>query len=260
VISAYGGTFLADPKTGDLIRLSIITSELPPETGTCEVAQTLDYERMRLNGADFLLPAQTLVEFVNRDGSEADNRSVYSNCHEFRGESTLSFEPFPDSAPGESVGAPGRPVNTLPPGLPFKLALTQRIDTATAAAGDPISAELTTDLRDKASRLLVPAGTVVTGRIVKALYRYATRPPTLVLSIKLESLSVGGVSRPIWAVAAPQVARSAFDRKGNLVRQVAPGFPDLPDDDGVAALTFRDVKPGYVVPPGIETNWRTSGP
>jgi len=88
----------------------------------------------------------------------------------------------------------------------------------------------------------------VTGRIVKMLFRYNAGPPTLTLSIKLESLN---------AVAAPLVSTS-FDRKGNLVQRVEILPLDFPDDDGVNSLTFRNAKPGYVVAVGAESSWRTS--
>ena len=246
-----------NPQNANLIRLVLSTDELPPETDSCGIEQTLDYERLHLNQAEFLLPAEILEKSLNRDGSETDSRTVYSNCHEFRGESELKFEPPPD--PG-SAGprAPPVPVSTLPPGLPFKLALTQNINTATAAAGDVVTAKLTTDIRDESSRILVPAGAIVTGRIVKALYRY-TRPSSLTVSIKLESLSDRGESRPIWAAAAPVTSRT-LKRNAYLLTQTQLGPLNVPDDDGVSALTFPNVKPGYVVPRGMETSWRTSGP
>ncbi len=82
----------------------------------------------------------------------------------------------------------------------------------------------------------------------------------MTLSIKLESVTSGGVSAPFLAVAAPDLAETKFQRKGNLVTRVDLGFLDVPDDDGGAALTFQNVKPGYVVPLGLESIWRTSGP
>ena len=257
VTTGYGGTFLVDPKSADLIRLVISTDELPPETGSCGVTQTLDYGRIHLNDADFLFPTQTLVQLTNRDGSETDSHTAYANCHEFRGESQLKLEPLLDAAPARPRTLPV-PVNTLPPGLPFKVALTRSIKAETAAAGDVLTATLTTDIRDKSSRILVPAGTAVRARIVKMLYRY-TKPPSLTVSIQLESIDNGGMIRPIWAVAAPFTPRS-FQRKGYLVLQTEPGLMDIPDDDGVSALTFRNVKPGYVVPAGLESIWRTLGP
>ncbi len=159
VTTAYSGIFLVDSKTADLIHLVINTGILPPETGVCEVTQTLDYGRVRLNDADFLLPTEPLVHLTRPDGSESDNRTVYSACHEFRGESTLSFDDAPNAAgstgPGEAVAPPA---TRVPPRLPFKLTLTQSIDTATAAAGDLIKAKLATNIVDESSKVLGARG------------------------------------------------------------------------------------------------------
>ena len=70
VTSAYGGTFLVDPKTFDLVRLVVRTSGLSPEVGACEATTTLDYGRVRLNDSNFLLPSQAELDIVNIDGRE----------------------------------------------------------------------------------------------------------------------------------------------------------------------------------------------
>jgi hypothetical protein len=52
VITAWEGTFLVDLKTAGLVRLDVMTSQLPAETGACYAASTLDYARVRLQGLD----------------------------------------------------------------------------------------------------------------------------------------------------------------------------------------------------------------
>ncbi len=106
VITGYEGTILVDPKTFDLVRLIVATSQLPAEVGSCQATTTLDYARVRLNEADFMLPTEARLEIVNTDGTEMQNRTVYSACHEFLGKSRLSFdEPSPEPGPLESSGA-----------------------------------------------------------------------------------------------------------------------------------------------------------
>jgi hypothetical protein len=56
VLTAYDGTFLADPKTLNLVRL-VVRQSLPSETGACESTHTLDYSgvkhwRSRLSARD----------------------------------------------------------------------------------------------------------------------------------------------------------------------------------------------------------------
>jgi hypothetical protein len=80
----------------ELIRLTLGTSSIPPETGACEVNNIMSFSRFRLNGSDFLLPSETHLHIKEEAGVETDNLTVYSGCHEFLGESKLSFETPPD--------------------------------------------------------------------------------------------------------------------------------------------------------------------
>jgi hypothetical protein len=194
IATGYDGTFLADPKTLALVRLVLRTDELPAETGVCEATSTLTYGRIRLNDADFLLPAETLLLIISPTGAEDENRTVYSACHEFRGESTVNFD-SPDVAQPK-FGA-GR-VSRLPPGLSFTVALTQDIDASTAAAGDSITAELTTPIRDLSSKILAPKGATVMGRILR-IQRYYQSERNWTLTIRLETLDMGGALVPLLA-------------------------------------------------------------
>jgi hypothetical protein len=267
----YHGTFLVDPKTAELVRLSMGTSELPAETGACELSQTLDYGRVTLNGADFLLPTETRVSLIHTDESEAENRIRYSACHEFRGESTVRYEPAPAVEPAALVGHPVRAL-ALPAGLAFRLSFTERIDTATAAAGDLIRAKLTTAIRDQSSKVLVPEGSAVTGRIVSIRHYYpASRPqhggareangqyPPLVLAVKLETLEVGGVTHPFKATSDSRVQRFA-KVTGGLSQQVDLGPLDRQQDRDAGVFDFWDKTPGYLVESGMESSWVTVAP
>ena len=100
------------------------------------------------------------------DGSELENRTVFSGCHEFLGESSLNFGKAPQVQQAMAQKAALKAL-ALPSGLKFRLALTHAIDTATAAAGDPIKAKLTTPIKEMHNDVLVPKGAAITGRIVR---------------------------------------------------------------------------------------------
>jgi hypothetical protein len=110
------------------------TSELPVEVGACQATTSLDYSRIRIHNSTFLPPREAQLDILNTDGSEWRNRTVFSSCHEFLGQSTLSFDGPPPKA---SVAAQGKALTprplALPAGLQFKLQFTQPIDTETAA-------------------------------------------------------------------------------------------------------------------------------
>jgi hypothetical protein len=59
VVTGYSGTILADPETAELVRLSVRTEELPPETQSCETDSKLEFSTVRLSNDDYLLPMMT---------------------------------------------------------------------------------------------------------------------------------------------------------------------------------------------------------
>ena len=256
MITGYEGTFLADPKTGDLLRLAIRTSQLPAEAKACYVSTMLDYKRVSLGGGDFLLPGTSLLHILNSNGIASDNHTAFSNCHEFLGESTISFD-VPSDGPGaETRRDADAQALTIPAGLPFRLVLTQAIDTATAAAGDAIRGKLTLPIRD-GSKVLVPAGAAVGGRIVRIRQFYGDAP-NVRLELRLESVAAGGVSLPL--AASPD--------NGNSFPKANPANPqqrvELGNLRGVhdrsVEFVFRGISQPYVIPSGLESGWLTAAP
>jgi hypothetical protein len=253
-ITGYDGTFLVDTKTADLVRLVVRTSRLPSETGACYASTTLDYGRVRLRGADFLLPSASTLRIFHIDGGEAENRTVFSNCHEFLGESSIKFDMPSDIQGTEPHHGPIPQAFSIPAGLPFRVALTQEIDTAAAAAGDPIKAKLTTPIRD-GSKVLVPMGAAVAGRIVR-IRRFYGHDAALYLDIRLETVEVGGVS--LRLTATPDGGRSfQKSRTGSLQRRVELGTLRGVEDRS-SSFVFRNVRQPYLIGSGLLSMWVTA--
>jgi len=250
----YEGTFLADLKTGDLLRLAIRTSPLPSETRACYVSTTLDYKRISLAGADFLLPGASLMRILNSNGIVSENHTAFSNCHEFLGESTISFDEPPDVNGADTSNAPGSQDLVIPAGLPLHVALTQAIDTAKAAAGDLIKGKLTAPIRD-GSKVLVPAGAAVGGRIVRIRQFYGAAP-SVRLEFRLETVDVGGVSLPL--VTRPENGNN-FPKAdpANLQRRIELGNLRGLQDRSVE-FVFRGISQPYVIQSGLESGWVTA--
>jgi hypothetical protein len=290
---AYDGTILVDSLTSDLVRLVIRSDQLPTETGACELTQTLDYARVRLHDADFLLPKEARVSVVHTDGSEAENRIQYSACREFRSKSVIRF-PASDGAAQSEASDYGEQVSPLllPPGLPFKVVFTDSINTATAAAGDPIRGKLKSAIRDGSSNVLIPEGTSVMGRITSIRRYYAqanpdlsegrdeksdrswvtiiTGPqastaesrntrqsqPPLVIEIRLESVEIDGAAHPLHAAFTSGLRRFAKS-KGKLPQRVEIGSLDPTRDPNAGSFELWETSPTYVVKSGLESNWVT---
>jgi hypothetical protein len=255
-VTGYDGTFLVNPKTADIARLSIRTSQLPAETGACYSSTTLDYTRIRLQGVEFLLPRLSVMRVFSRDGRVAVNHTVYSNCHEFLGESTLTFGTPTNVPSGEQRSGSASQVFVIPPTLRFRVALTQGIDTATAAAGDSIKAKLMTPIRDR-SKVLVPIGAAITARIVH-IQQFYGGSPSVSFVFKLETVDVGGVSMQL--TATPDTVNSFQKSKpGTLQRRVELGALRSLEERS-AVLEFRDVRLPYLISSGVESTWITATP
>ena len=253
---AYHGSFLVDPETSDLARLVIHTTQLPAETGTCEVTRILDYNRVRLGGADFLLPAEARLSIVHADGTVAENRIRYSACREFHSESRLRFDPLPEDDPPRLVN---EEASALPPGLPFRLVFTEPINSATAAAGDPIKARLKTPIRDGSNKILVPEGASVGCRILSVKHFHAPQGSSLVVTVAVETLETAGTARPFKASFVPGAGRFV-KLTGPLSVRVDIGPLDRSQSPDAGVFEFSDANADYVVESGLESNWLTLAP
>ena len=253
VITAWDGTFLVDPKTADLVRLEVSTSQLLRETGACYATTALDYAQVRLKGTDFLLPSASVLKILKASGGESENRTTFSSCHEFLGESKISFDPPPDphvpEASHRELGI------AIPAGLHFRVALTQGLDTVTAAAGDPVKAKLITPIQN-GSKVLVPAGAVVAARIVR-MREFYSDVNSISLEVKLETVNVNRTA--VRLIATPDTGATFQQRngRGNLQRRIELGtLRGL--EDRSASFIFRSVSLPYLIRTGLESSWITA--
>jgi hypothetical protein len=167
--------------------------DLPSKSGACQVTSSLDYSRVRFNDTDFLLPDRVSLKVLLGTGTELDNTTIYSGCHEFLGESTLSFAPLAESE-GDGIRKSSEEVGALPASIPFQVALADAIDPRTAAAGDKIRAKLLTPIRGAGSNALIPKGAGITGRIIELKRYYVPKRQTPSVPWKIAG-SCGSSSR-----------------------------------------------------------------
>jgi hypothetical protein len=254
-LTSYTGTFIADAKTLDLLRLEIRTDPLAPELEVCRSSTTLDYTNIRMNGADVLLPSEVSVRMLGADGHESYNRTVFSGCHQFMGESKLIFDEPAAESTAASVSAAKSRIISLPDGLKIYVALTQDVDPAAAAAGDPVTGKLAKVFKDPDSGLTIPKGTKVSGRIV-GLLSYFGLATNLEFGLKWESIELDGVNHPLELAVTSAVSTSSKlpPSRGRwpIVRAMS-----RPEQRGVAFFLFTDVERNYRIPAGFEAEWVT---
>ena len=253
IILGYDGTLQVDRKSGELVRLVVRTNRLPEETGACYATSTMDYTRVFIKDAYFFLPKQTFLRIVTPKGV-AENRTVFSGCHEFLGESTVSFGGPPEDPDTRTVMT-SRQHLVIPPGLSFRVALTQGFDTSTSAGGDAVTAKLLTPIKD-GSNVLVPAGAALTARISR-LREYYGKTPKVILEIKLESVEVNGGMIPLDA--KPEIGSSFQKKSGILKRRVELGtMRNL--EERSTAYEFDLKQQPYLIKSGLESMWVTANP
>jgi hypothetical protein len=249
----YSGSFAADAATLDLLRLELHTDDMPPELEMCAAETTLDYTQVRMNKVDFLLPAEANMRIVNTDASESRNRTVFTGCHQFMGESKLIFD---DSSGATAPEADSKSkAITLPAGLKLSVALAESIDLATAAAGDPVTGRLTRAVKDSPSDLTIPKGTKLNGRIFELHSSYGAAT-SLEFGLKWEGIEMSGANHKVELLlkaAAPGTARLPLSH--SKLQEVAAEF--RPDDRGVGFFMLPEIGKDYRIPVGFEAEWVT---
>ena len=249
--TAYAGAIQVDPATAEIVRLTVETAELPPDTGLCMSTAALDYAPVEIGDYRVPLPVRMRQRFVAPNGQEAENTTVFTACREFKGESMLSFGADPGVPPLTPAPTPPAPVPPLPPGLPFAFVLTAPIHTDTAAAGDRFAAKLAEPLRDDAGTVLAPAGAAVEGRLLSV--ECFRRPPYAVVVLRPESLEMQGVRTPL--AARLDLGRALAERRrgpGTLGLQIS-----LPQRREEGSGVFRFPGQHVSAPRGFRSDWQT---
>lgn len=249
--SAYSGSVLVDPRSGDPVHLTIRTAELPEATGTCQSISNLDYQRVEIGDRELLLPEKTEQRFISRNGRETVNGTTFSSCREYSSESTVKFDQEPD-ATSDASAKPAAPLpSTLPAGLRLVVELTTPIDTATAAVGDRFVGKLMEPVR-AGRQVLAPKGAVVHGRITTMRIAYLPAPNGL-LGFTPRTIEVKGSNIPLTALpdAHIVVAPGKKTRRGLEIFLPPPGdYSEL----------FHFTGARHVFRPGFVSEWVTVSP
>ena len=195
----YSGTFEVDPVSLEIGRITLQTAELPAKTGLCEADSTLDYQRLQIGDGSFLLPRQSQIRLILRDGRETEIEIGFTDCREYQAESVVHFD-APSAAPVAAAEATEKLRAPLPPGLAVELRLTTPIDTDTAAAGDAVSAAVLRAVHPpRSTGILIPAGAVAHGRL-SLVERHLLPIAYVMVGIAWESLETDGEPSPFAAI------------------------------------------------------------
>jgi hypothetical protein len=107
---------------------------------------------------DSLLPASFDLLIGSRSGVFTESKGVYSSCHEYRGESTVSFDATDE--PGGGAKPANLQTEPLNIGLVLPVVLRTEIDEDTAYAGLPVEAVLEHDVKIRKGEKLLRGATL----------------------------------------------------------------------------------------------------
>jgi len=160
----YHGAFWIEPESLDLMRLELVVDAIPPYLGVAAASDAMDYSRVDIGGSSFLLPQRSELDMTDLDGRENRNRTRFTGCRQFTGESTLKFGDVPDRT--QEAQAAGKKIVELPTDFESDFSLLTPINPDTSAVGDLIRAKLPHDIR-LPRQPVIPKGADLRGRITR---------------------------------------------------------------------------------------------
>ncbi len=183
-IVGYHGSFWVDPDTLDLMRLEVSADDIPNRLKLASAVDRMEYDRVSIGSSQFLLPRGAELDITDSVGNESQNRVRLQACHEFVGESALSFENWP----AESFVAPAKPTLAqldLPDDFTMEVSLDTVIDSASSAVGDAVEVVLRQNVQAEGEAVL-SKGARISGHIA----RLEKQGALYYLGLSLDSLNL----------------------------------------------------------------------
>ncbi len=246
----YRGSFWAEAGTFQLRRLLVEIFEAPLNIPLEQGVIRIDYEKREVGGQMVLLPEASESGMVTRGGLETRNRTTYTGCRLYTGESSLVFdEPEEESSP-----APAQVVDwVLPKGLRVTLRTEAVVRMETLAVGDIVEMVVWRNAEQNGA-VWLEKGAKLKMRV--ALQRCAESPVTAcVLGLLPEGFEWGNKA----GVFRAEMEEPALETMLRILGQAARGVgvalqlkrEQIPE--GASLLVFR----GRQLNPHFQTVWRT---
>jgi hypothetical protein len=164
-IVGFHGSVWVDKNLLDLVELDAAGDDLPQSLGFKTIDRMMQYARVRIGAADFLLPGRAVLHTAELTGGEIRNETRFNNCRQYIVEASIRFDEADSEVRNKTGDAPGA-VAILPERFEAELALASEIDSDVSAVGDPFTADLLRSIRRK-GETVIPKGAVLHGRIMR---------------------------------------------------------------------------------------------
>jgi hypothetical protein len=245
-IVGFHGSFWADPKTFDAVRLDIMGDDIPDYTGLSAVSNRVDYAMVRIGGSDVLLPQGGELRTRQAAGWESRNQISFTHCREYGVQSVIKFDDA-DAAEGSGGGgadSAGTSYIDIPPGLQLTLKLETPIDAATAHVGDIIAATVDVDARHKGA-VAVPKDAVITGRL-RRLELHKEGWPYVLVGLEFIQIEFAGKQTRFFAELEKVILPPGAEGPKRVAAKDLPGV-------GMVSAMGNNLR----LPVGTRMNWKT---
>lgn len=260
------GSFWADPRSLDLLRLAVEADDIPGYLPLAEMSARVDYAHTRIGASDILMAQNADLHMRELSGEENYDRFEFTHCSQFHAESAVSFEAAETAAP-PLAAKPAPPPPTAGEKVPALLAVTVELQTpitANDAVGMPLEGRVLGDVLRK-GKVAIPGGSVVRGRL-RRLERTDLKPGYFVVGIEFTEIEIRGEPTLFYADWIKLDHRNGVQEalSSRIYRPSYPGISrealetiSLPEIPGVASFFV----PGktLALPKGFWTVWRTRG-
>lgn len=135
------GSFWIDPETNELLQIDLEAYDIASQLALQSISDSARYQRVLIGERTMLLEHNSEFRITNADGTVQRNVSSFSNCREYRAESTLNFGHNPDPKGSE----PAVKSANLRPNLQLQLVFDKTLDANHLAVGDPVRARVLKD-------------------------------------------------------------------------------------------------------------------
>ncbi|MCL4794809.1 MAG: hypothetical protein KJZ84_09605 [Bryobacteraceae bacterium] len=248
----YRGSFWADVGTFQLRRLLVEVFDVPPQIPLERGSIQIDYEKRTISSGEFLLPDASESSLTTRGGLETRNRTTYTSCRLYSGESSLIFDEPEEEETPEPTPAPVIDW-VLPKDLKVTLRPTAAQPAEKLAIGDTIEF---TVWRDAAQRreVWLPRGALVRMRVT---YLRCVEAPIsgCVLGLHPDTFETGNKSGRFVAEREEPPLTSMIAAMGPATRSMTLSLrlADASTAEGSSLLIFR----GRQLNANFQTVWRT---
>jgi hypothetical protein len=247
------GSFMVDPETLDLVYLSVLADDIPPNLPLGSATQIIEYAAARIGDRDVVLPQTGSLKIIGEDGAQSRNVVEFTHCQSFRVESKLSFG---GEEGREAKAAKAERPPALREGLTVPIELAQEI-TERAAVGTLIEGRVTEAVREK-TQVVVAAGSAVRGRV----RRLERTDDGWAVGLEFTEIETESGTQRFYANLADL---DKLEGLTEVVKTAVPGsrgravdtqwLPYLP---GVAQ--FYVLRKDVNLPKGFRTVWKTTSP